>query len=158
MIQYLLCLFRIKTTAKKRPVDKILECQKMLPFRISSTADVVYNFLPCSYNVTENVTQVQQEDCDAWCIYQSPYQTNFRFWKKNKIPSSIEIKKFTIQTKGNIENKRFFTNFTLSSKTVRYNIHMYEELPRHIEAMWTSLWPIMMWPRCAQNSEVNWIT
>ena len=78
--------------------------------------------------------------------------------EKKKIPSSIEIKKFTIQAKGNIENKRFFTNFTLSSKTVRYNIHMYEELPRYIEAMWTSLWPIMMWPRCAQNSEVNWIT
>lgn len=52
----ILHLLRIKTTAKKeRSVDKILECQNMLPFCKSSTVGVLHNFLPGSYNIAGDI-------------------------------------------------------------------------------------------------------
>ena len=52
----------------KRSVDTILECQKILPFRKCSRAETADNFTPGSYKVPENITQLRQEEYNAWCI------------------------------------------------------------------------------------------
>ena len=58
-----------------------------------------------------------------------------RFSKKKKISAVCWYKKSIIQAKGNFNKKHFYTDFTLSSNTVQYNIHIYEKLPRYIKTI-----------------------
>ena len=46
----------------------ILECQKILLFCKCSRAEIADNFTPRSYKVPENITQLRQEEYNAWFI------------------------------------------------------------------------------------------
>ena len=130
MIQYLWCskikmktmknthLVPLSKTSKKtkRSVETVVECQKILPFRKFSRADIANDFIPGSYNVPENIRKIRLEEYNAWCISRHVKPT----FSNSEIKNSIIYwnKKFTVHRKGNINNVCFYTDFTLPHHTV----------------------------------------
>ena len=75
---------------KKRLVETVLKCQKILPFRKFSRADIANDFIPGSYNVPENIRKIRLEKYNAWCISRHVKPT-FLNSEIKKIPSFIGI-------------------------------------------------------------------
>ena len=99
MIQYLWCskikmrkmillyLLRIKMTAKINGLlIQSLNVKRFFLF-VNEIAD---NFTPGNYKVPENITQLRQEEYNAWCI--SRHIKPISDSEKNKIPSFVGIK------------------------------------------------------------------
>ena len=80
-----------KTLKKKRLVETVVECQKILPFRKFSRTDIANDFIPGSYNVPENIRKIRLEEYNGRCISRHVKPT-FSNSEIKKIPSFIGIK------------------------------------------------------------------